>query len=152
MRSPAKLGSENFRALLRQGKEQMPAFSEQVLPAESVDALEAYLVTLPARRCRAGGTRTRSCGCRRTRTVTWDRRFATPDRFPPAGTPATGCRQSDRRGRSSSPTTSTRARSSGASPTGMRRAWPRKGIMSTGTVRPRNGPVVTAGGLVFVAN
>ena len=29
MKSPAKLGAENFRALLRQGKEQMPAFSEQ---------------------------------------------------------------------------------------------------------------------------
>jgi quinoprotein glucose dehydrogenase len=27
-----------------------------------------------------------------------------------------------------------------------------KGIMNTGTVRPRNGPVVTAGGLVFLAN
>jgi quinoprotein glucose dehydrogenase len=27
-----------------------------------------------------------------------------------------------------------------------------QGIMNTGTVRPRNGPVVTAGGLVFVAN
>jgi quinoprotein glucose dehydrogenase len=27
-----------------------------------------------------------------------------------------------------------------------------RGIPDTGTVRPRNGPVVTAGGLVFVAN
>ena len=27
-----------------------------------------------------------------------------------------------------------------------------RGITPTGTVRPRNGPVVTAGGLVFVAN
>ena len=27
-----------------------------------------------------------------------------------------------------------------------------KGIRNTGTVRPRNGPVVTAGGLVFLAN
>jgi quinoprotein glucose dehydrogenase len=27
-----------------------------------------------------------------------------------------------------------------------------QGVMGTGTVRPRNGPVVTAGGLVFVAN
>jgi hypothetical protein len=27
-----------------------------------------------------------------------------------------------------------------------------KGIMNTGTVRPRNGPVVTAGGLVFLPN
>jgi quinoprotein glucose dehydrogenase len=27
-----------------------------------------------------------------------------------------------------------------------------KGIVGTGTVRPRNGPVATAGGLVFIAN
>ena len=27
-----------------------------------------------------------------------------------------------------------------------------KGLKNTGTVRPRNGPVVTAGGLVFLAN
>ena len=47
MRTPAKLGADGFRTLIRQGKEQMPAFPEAVLTAERVDALEAYLLTLP---------------------------------------------------------------------------------------------------------
>ena len=47
MRSPAKLGADGFRRLIRQGKEQMPPLPEAVLSAERVDALEAYLLSLP---------------------------------------------------------------------------------------------------------
>jgi quinoprotein glucose dehydrogenase len=47
MRAPAKLGADGFRQLLRQGKEQMPPFPEAVVSAERVDALEAFLLTLP---------------------------------------------------------------------------------------------------------
>src|SRR4029453_65470 len=41
MKSPAKLGTGGFRTLVRQGKDQMPAFSATMLPGASVDALEA---------------------------------------------------------------------------------------------------------------
>jgi quinoprotein glucose dehydrogenase len=37
-------------------------------------------------------------------------------------------------------------------PDGVSPGLAEKGITNTGSVRPRNGPVVTAGGLVFIAN
>ena len=47
MRPLARLGPERFRGLLRQGQDQMPAFPAATLPADDVDALEAYLLSLP---------------------------------------------------------------------------------------------------------
>lgn len=54
MRSPSKLGRDTLRALLRQGVKQMPAFSEAMLPTESVNALEAFLLSLPVADEQAG--------------------------------------------------------------------------------------------------
>ena len=92
------------------------------------------------------------CACRRIRTATAGPRIALC-RIVLRGLvhAATVCPPSARRGRSSSRTTSTKARSSGAFPTVTRRDSRRRAFRPTGTVRPRNGPVVTAGGLVFVA-
>ena len=47
MKSPATLGADGFRRLLRLGKDQMPAFTEAALSADGIDALEAYLLSLP---------------------------------------------------------------------------------------------------------
>ena len=126
MKSPTKLGTENFQRTAQAGKGTDAGLFRTGAAAGKRRRPRSISGEPAARRCRAGGRGWRSCVCRRTRTVTWDRPFATPDRFPPAGIPATGFRQSDRRGHSSSPTTSMRARSRGASPTGMRRAWRRR--------------------------
>ncbi len=67
------------------------------------------------------------------------------------GWPATACLRSGLRGRNWSPTTLTRARSSGGFPTGTAPGLAAKGIRNTGAFRVvRNGPVVTAGGLIFM--
>ena len=80
MRSPAQLGADRFRTLLRQGGEQMPAFSgDRRCRRTSVDALEAYLLSLPVTTTRA--RRWRCCVCRRTRTAIRVRRRATRGSF-----------------------------------------------------------------------
>ena len=106
MRSPATLGAENFRKLVRQGQSQMPPFPEAVLPGERLEALEAYLLTLAHDPTKAtAATRTRRCGCRRIRRAIRARTCATPARSRRAGTPATACPRPGRRSRSSSPMT-----------------------------------------------
>ena len=104
MRSPAKLGAETFRTMVRQGQEQMPAFSEATLPPESVDALEAFLLTLPTRTA-SRATNDAAAAAAEPDALSGARGRATPARSRPAGIPATAFPRSGRRGRSSSPTT-----------------------------------------------
>ena len=92
MRSPATLGAENFRKLVRQGQRRCRRSPKTSSRRERLDALEAYLLTLGTkRRRRSRRRRTRRCGCRRTRRGIRDRTCATPARSRPAGTPATAC-------------------------------------------------------------
>lgn len=147
MRSPARIGSTNFLALLRQGRNEMPPFPEQVLPGARVAELEAYLVSLsvgsdadeplrlPQRPNHYSGPPIRYSG---NFAAFWHASNGLPTIGPPwselvaydLNTGAIKWRVPD-----------------GTSP-----ALAAQGIKKTGSVRPRNGPVVTAGGLVFIAN
>jgi quinoprotein glucose dehydrogenase len=150
MRSPAKLGADGFRTLLRLGREQMPAFSEKMLPPETVDALEAYLLSLPLADPEQGGNDTLRLPQNPTRYSGPPIRYAgsfsagwyTSNGLPAVGPPWTQLVAYDL----NEGTIKWRV------PDGHAPGLAEQGIMNTGTVRPRNGPVVTAGGLVFVAN
>ena len=75
--------------------------AESTISLDALDALEAYLSSLPTSDEQAGNPR--RFGCRRTRTAIRGRRRDTADRSRLAGTRATATRPA-RRGRSSSPT------------------------------------------------
>ncbi len=150
MTAPSKLGSENFRTLVRQGKEQMPAFSERMLSDESVSELETYLgslpvadeqvgdevlLQLPQNPARYGGPAVRYSG-------SFSAGWYTTHGMPAVGPPWTQLVAYDL----NTGTIKFRV------PDGYTPGLAEKGIKNTGSVRPRNGPVVTAGGLVFLPN
>jgi len=150
MKSPATIGSENFRALVRRGREQMPPFSESMLPPEHLNALEAFLrslplsdqqngddgaVRLPPNPNRYQGPATRYAG-------SFSAGWYTSNGLPAVGPPWTQLVAYDL----NDGTIKWRV------PDGNAPGLAEKGIRNTGTVRPRNGPVVTAGGLVFLPN
>ena len=151
MRAPAQLGSTQFRALIRQGREQMPGFSEVLLPNDRVAALEGYLLSLPVTHDPSGsGDEFVQLPSNLTRYAGPDTRYSgsfsagwyTSNGYPAIGPPWTQLVAYDL--------------NNGAItwrvPDGQAPGIPESGGSRTGTVRPRNGPVVTAGGLVFVAN
>jgi quinoprotein glucose dehydrogenase len=150
MKSPARLGADGFRQLVRQGKEQMPAFPEAVLPAAKLAALEAYLIGLPLVDSEQGdegllrlppnpnryvGPATRYSG-------SFSAGWYTSNGLPAVGPPWTQLVAYDL----NSGTIKWRV-ADGQAP-----GLAERDVPLTGTVRPRNGPVVTGGGLVFVAN
>jgi quinoprotein glucose dehydrogenase len=153
MKSPAKLGPKNFRALLRQGHEQMPPFPEAVLPAASIDELEKYLVGLPP----AEGLPEQSGENAPLRLPANPNRYSGPAiRY--AGNFSAGWYTSNGLPTISPPWTELVAYDLNEGtikwrvPDGVSPELATMGITNTGSVRPRNGPVATAGGLVFIAN
>jgi len=153
MRAPAKLGVDGFRQLLRQGKEQMPPFPEAVVSAERVDALEAFLLTLPL----ADAPGDESSGERMLRLPPNPNRYSGPaTRY--AGSFSAGWYTSNGLPAVGPPWTQLVAYDLNEGtikwrvPDGQAPGLADRNIPLTGTVRPRNGPVATAGGLVFVAN
>ena len=152
MRTPAKLGADGFRSLIRQGKEQMPPFPEAVLSAERVEALEAYLLSLPL----ADTPAEESSGERMLRLPPNPNRYSGPaTRY--AGSFSAGWYTSNGLPAVGPPWTQLVAYDLNDGTIKWRVADGQapgladKDIPLTGTVRPRNGPVVTAGGLVFAA-
>ena len=131
----------------------MPAFSEAALSADGIDALEAYLLSLPradAPADRAGddpplrlppnpnrysGPPTRYSGA-------FSAGWYTSNGLPAVGPPWTQLVAYDL----NEGTIKWRV------PDGVAPGLSAKGITDTGSVRPRNGPVVTAGGLVLIGN
>jgi quinoprotein glucose dehydrogenase len=153
MKSPAKLGPEGFRALLRQGKEQMPAFPEEVLTAESIAVLERYLLSLPLSDAvaehgsddlplRLPPSPDRYSGPAIRYSGSFSAGWYTSNGMPTVGPPWTQLVAYDL----NEGTVKWRV------PDGYSPGLAAMGITNTGSVRPRNGPVVTAGGLVFIAN
>jgi quinoprotein glucose dehydrogenase len=150
MKAPSKLGLDNFRKLLREGKEQMPAFPEAALPAASVEALEAYLATLPladGEQADDGVLRlppnpNRYVGPSPRYSGSFSAGWYTSNGLPAIGPPWTQLVAYDL----NTGTIKWRV------PDGQAPGLAARGITNTGTVRPRNGPVATAGGLVFLAN
>jgi quinoprotein glucose dehydrogenase len=150
MRPIKLLGAQGFRALIRQGVNQMPAFAESTISSDELEALEAYLSSLPTTDEQAGnpseirlpqnpnryqGPPTRYGG-------SFSAGWYTSNGYPVSGPPWTQLVAYDL----NEGTIKWRV------PDGNAPGLADKGIMGTGTVRPRNGPVVTAGGLVFIAN
>jgi quinoprotein glucose dehydrogenase len=153
MRSPARLGKGGFTALMRQGKDQMPAFSENMVSPASLDALEAYLRSLPA----AEGAAEQAGDDAPLRLPQNPARYAGPPvRY--SGSFSAGWYTSNGLPAVGPPWTQLVAYDLNEGtikwrvPDGHAPGLAAQGIMNTGTVRPRNGPVVTAGGLVFLAN
>jgi quinoprotein glucose dehydrogenase len=150
MTAPSKLGSDNFKMLLRQGTEQMPAFSDRMLSDESVSELEMYLrslpvvdeqvgdevwLQLPQNPARYAGPPVRYSG-------SFSAGWYTTHGMPASGPPWTQLVAYDL----NKGTIKFRV------PDGYTPGLAERGIKNTGSVRPRNGPVVTAGGLVFLPN
>ena len=149
MRPMARLGAETFRTTVRQGNEQMPPFPEASLPAERLGALEAFLLSLPVNDEQSGepmlrlpqnpnryqGPATRYGG-------SFSAGWYTSNGLPAVGPPWSQLVAYDL----NEGTIKWRV------PDGHAPGLAAKGIMNTGTVRPRNGPVVTAGGLIFLPN
>jgi quinoprotein glucose dehydrogenase len=150
MRAPSRIGLDNFRALLTQGREQMPAFPDTVIAPDQKTALEAYLTSLPLAEGEQGedgyirlpqdpnryqGPATRYAG-------SFSAGWYTSNGLPTIGPPWTQLVAYDL----NTGTIKWRV------PDGTSPGLAEKGITNTGSVRPRNGPVVTAGGLVFIAN
>jgi quinoprotein glucose dehydrogenase len=150
MRSPAALGPDAFRDVIRHGRDQMPAFSESSLPDDSVDALEAFLITLPTSdeqiedtpALRLPQNPSRYNGPAVVYSGSFSAGWYTSNGLPAIGPPWTQLVAYDL----NDGTIKWRV------PDGNSPGLAAKGITGTGTVRPRNGPVVTAGGLVFAAN
>jgi quinoprotein glucose dehydrogenase len=153
MRSPAKLGADGLRRLIRQGKEQMPPFPDTVLSAQRLDALEAYLLSLPLadapadeasdeRMLRLPPNPNRYSGPSTRYAGSFSAGWYTSNGLPAIGPPWTQLVAYDL----NDGTIKWRV-ADGQAPGLADRDLP-----NTGTVRPRNGPVVTAGGLVFLAN
>ena len=153
MKSPASLGADGFRTLLRQGREQMPPFPETALSAASVDALETYLLGLPP----APGLPEQDGDAVTLRLPPDPNRYTGPAvRF--AGSFSAGWYTSNGLPAVGPPWTQLVAYDLNEGiikwrvPDGHAPGLAERGIRDTGTVRPRNGPVVTGGGLLFAAN
>ncbi len=151
MRSPARLGAAGFRALLREGREQMPPFPEAVLPPDRVDVLEAYLIGLPQVEAEPGvedpplrlpQNPNRYTGPPVRYSGEFSAGWYASNGLPTLGPPWTQLVAYDLN------EGTIRWRVADGTAPGLAA----QGITDTGSVRPRNGPVVTAGGLVFIAN
>jgi quinoprotein glucose dehydrogenase len=150
MKSPAKLGSDQFRALLKQGKEQMPAFPEAVLTSDSVNALEAFLLSLPLADAEQGDegqlrlpqNPARYAGPPVRYAGSFSAGWYTTNGLPAVGPPWTQLVAYDLN----------EGTIKWKVPDGQSPGLAERGIKDTGSVRPRNGPVVTAGGLIFLPN
>jgi quinoprotein glucose dehydrogenase len=152
MRSPATLGRDVFRKLVRQGQAQMPPFAADVLPDARLAALEAYLLTLgtaddgdrgdPNAPLRLPPNPARYQGPDVRYTGAFSAGWYTSNGLPASGPPFTQLVAYDLNDGS------VKWRIADGTSPGLAA----QGITGTGSVRPKNGPVATAGGLVFIAN
>ena len=147
--APANVKADLIKDTVRHGKGEMPAIAESVLSAQDLDTIIAYLANAAAGGGRAGQP-------------------AQPPR-PPMSPPPPG--QTRYWGPFGNPFTASNGMPAIAPPWAELVAYDlnegtikwrttlgtipglaAQGIKNTGSVRPRNGPVVTAGGLIFVGS
>jgi quinoprotein glucose dehydrogenase len=150
MRSIKVLSSEGFRSVVRRGVNSMPGFPERVISNDALEGLESYLMSLSTSEEQAGNP-------------SEIRLPQNPDRYqgPPTryggsfsagwytsnGYPVTGPPWSQLVAYDLNDGTIKWRVADGTAP-----GVAGKVTTTTGTVRPQNSPVVTAGGLVFLAN
>jgi quinoprotein glucose dehydrogenase len=150
MRSSVVAATETLRAIVRQGREEMPAFSAVQIPPERFTALDAYLRSLPIADEQAGDDTELRLPPNPARyqgpSVRYGGSFSagwyTSDGYPAVAPPWSQLVAYDL----NEGTIRWRV------PDGNAPGLAEKGVLQTGTVRPRNGPVATAGGLVFLPN
>jgi quinoprotein glucose dehydrogenase len=150
MRSLTVLGSDGFRSVVRKGVNSMPRFAESVVSNAALDDLERYLASLPTSEEQAGnpseirlpqnpnryqGPPTRYGG-------SFSAGWYTSNGYPVTGPPWSQLVAYDL----NEGTIKWRV-ADGTAPGVVGKV-----MTTTGTVRPQNSPVVTAGGLVFLAN
>jgi quinoprotein glucose dehydrogenase len=126
----------------------MPAFSERMLSRERADDLEAYLRSLPMNEQDGEGQLQlpqnpgRYPGPAQRYSGSFSAGWYTTNAMPAVGPPWTQFVAYDL----NTGTIKFRV------PDGYTPGLAEKGVKNTGSVRPKNGPVVTAGGLVFLPN
>jgi quinoprotein glucose dehydrogenase len=144
--APRELGMAHFVSTLRQGKEQMPAFSEDTLSAKDVEELAAYLNDPAAGEIPVAGEPDDASdvlpGSGSERYYgPFGAQMLAENGYSALGPPWTLLVAYDL----NEGTIKWRI------PLGTTPGLAAKGITDSGSLRARNGPVVTAGGLIFVA-
>jgi quinoprotein glucose dehydrogenase len=151
IRSLKVIGEQQFRAIVRQGTGQMPPFPESSISSGALGALESYLLALPTSDEQAGSPSEIQLPQNPNRYQGPPVRYGgssfaagwyASNTYPVAGPPWSRLTAYDL-----NDGTIKWQVADGAPP-----ALAAKGVKNTGTMRPSNAPVVTAGGLVFLAN
>jgi len=144
---PREIGMDVFTRIVRTGREQMPAFSESTMSTQNLEVLAAYLNDPTAGGGGRGGRPDTVPGPARPEGL---RQFNGPfgaQWLSKGGLPAIGPPWSELVAYDlNEGTIKWRV------PFGNMPSLAEKGIVNTGSYRPRTGPVVTAGGLIFLAS
>jgi quinoprotein glucose dehydrogenase len=148
MPAPANIKADFVRDTVRNGKGQMPPIAESALPAQDLDTIIAYLAD-PAGRGGGAGQPARPPRPPRPPPPPGQTRYWGPYGNPwtLSGLPAIAPPWTELVAYDLNEGTIKWRTTLGTTP-----ALAAQGIKNTGSVRPRNGPVVTAGGLLFVAS
>jgi quinoprotein glucose dehydrogenase len=142
IKAPKDIGMAAFTRTVRGGRGQMPAFSAAVISAQNLEAIAAYLNDPPAgERAPLAPAPARPDGLRQY-TGPFGAQWLSKDGLPAIGPPWSELVAYDM----NEGVIKWRA------PVGSIPALAAKGIVNTGSYRPRTGPVVTAGGLIFLAS
>ena len=147
--APANVKADFIRETVRNGKGQMPPIAESALSAQDLDMIIAYLAN-PAGAGRGGSQPARPPRPPRPPPPPGQTRYWGPygnpwtasNGMPVIGPPWTELVAYDLN----------EGTIKWRTPLGTIPGLAAQGIKNTGSVRPRNGPIVTAGGLVFVAS
>lgn len=134
LKAPKDIGASAFNRIVRAGREEMPAFPETALSASDLDKLAAYLDNPPP------PTPARPVGVRQF-TGPFGAQWLSNGGLPAIGPPWSELVAYDLN----------EGVIQWRVPIGAIPALAAKGITNTGSYRPRNGPVVTAGGVIFQA-
>jgi quinoprotein glucose dehydrogenase len=148
---PKDIGMEAFSRVVRGGREQMPAFPQSTISARNLEILAAYLndpaAGGPSRGAGRGGRAELVPGPARPEGI---RNFNGPfgaQWLSTGGLPAIGPPWSELVAYDLN-----EGIIKWRVPVGTIPSLAEKGIINTGSYRPRTGPVVTAGGLIFLAS
>jgi quinoprotein glucose dehydrogenase len=148
--APANVKADVIKDTVRQGKGEMPPIAEKVVSAQELDTIIAWLANPVAGRRGAANQATRRSRPPMSPPPVGQTRYWGPYGNPfnaSNGMPAIGPPWAELVAYDLNEGTIKWRRPLGTIP-----ALAAKGIRDTGSVRPRNGPIATAGGLIFVGS